>query len=183
MMNSMKYSIKPDSALFIDRDGVINQLRPDDYVKQVSEFILLPWVIESFKILRPLFSKIFVVTNQQGIGKGLMIDSIEQIHEYFLNKIPENIRPNKIYYCPHLIKENCICRKPKPGMALMAKNDFPEINLKNSIMIGDSKSDMEFALNSGIKAVFISETKKKYLDTDIPVFKNLLHFAQNISGK
>lgn len=183
MTSFQNFSIKPDSAIFIDRDGVINKLRPDDYVKQISEFELLPWIVESFEIFKPLFSKIFIVTNQQGIGKGLMIEQIEKIHEYFLGQIPENLRPDKIYHCPHLKEQNCVCRKPKPGMALLAKNDFPEINLKNSIMIGDSKSDMEFAKNSGITGVFISETEEKYEDENIIVFKNLLHFAKAISGK
>lgn len=177
-MNSLKFSIKTDSALFIDRDGVINKLMPEDYVKKCSEFILLPWVIKSFEILRPLFNRIFVVTNQQGIGKKLMIENIEKIHEYFLNHLNKNIRPDKIYHCPHLKEEMCVCRKPKPGMALMAKNDFLEINLKNSIMIGDSQSDIEFAINCGMIPVLISDETEKNGSTEYFTFKNLLDFAE-----
>ncbi|NUM31645.1 MAG: HAD-IIIA family hydrolase [Bacteroidetes bacterium] len=182
-MNFKNFSVKPDSALFIDRDGVINKLRHDDYVKQISEFELLEGVTESFEILKPIFSKVFIVTNQQGIGKGLMIDDIEKIHNYFLNKIPKNIQPDKIYYCPHLKEQHCVCRKPHTGMALIAKNDFPEINLKNSIMIGDSISDIDFAKNAGMTAVFISENLEKCKDENIPVFKNLYSFAKFINGK
>lgn len=182
-MNSQYFSIKPDSALFIDRDGVINKLRVADYVKQISEFDLLPEVIPALEILRPLFKRIFVVTNQQGIGKGLMIDSIDKIHEHFLSLLPFNLLPDKIYHCPHLREDNCVCRKPKPGMALMAKNEFPEIQLTNSIMIGDSQSDMEFAKNSGISQVFISKINSSFKNGEIPIFTDILAFAQSLVQK
>ena len=178
-MNSQIFSIKSDSALFIDRDGVINKLRVADYVKQINEFELLPDVIPALEILRPLFKRIFVVTNQQGIGKELMVDSIEEIHNHFLELLPSNLRPDKIYHCPHLKDDNCVCRKPKPGMALKAKNDFPEIQLTNSIMIGDSQSDMEFAINSGIMPIFISENS----NPEIPTFSNILTFALSLVQK
>lgn len=179
MMNSQTFLIKPDSALFIDRDGVINKLRVADYVKHISEFELLPEVIPALVILRPLFKRIFVVTNQQGIGKGMMLDSIDKIHEHFLSLLPSNIHPDKIYHCPHLKEDNCVCRKPKPGMALKAKNDFPEIQLTNSIMIGDSQSDMEFALNAGIQPVLVSEISRN----EFPTFSNILAFAQSLVQK
>jgi len=178
-MNFQNFLIKPYSALFIDRDGVINKLRVDDYVKHISEFELLPEVIPALEILRPLFKRIFIVTNQQGIGKGLMIDDIETIHNYLLSLVPVKLHPDKIYHCPHLKEENCVCRKPKPGMALMAKNDFPEIKLTASIMIGDSQGDMYFAKNSGIKPIFISTNVSPEFDT----FSNILTFAQSLVQK
>jgi len=174
-MNSLNYFIQTNSALFIDRDGVINQLRKDDYVKRVEEFILLTEVIPAFTIFRKKFNYIFVVTNQQGIGKGLMVDSIEKIHQFFLNQLPIEIHPDKIYYCPHLSSDMCACRKPKPGMALMAKNDFPQIELSASFMIGDSDSDMEFGKNAGMQVFRISETTLK--SNEIPTFKDILEFA------
>jgi histidinol-phosphate phosphatase family protein len=173
-MNSQNYSIQPDSALFIDRDGVINQLRKADYVKQIEEFILLPEVIPAFKILRKKFKFMFIVTNQQGIGKGLMINSIDEIHNHFLSLLPKNIHPDKIYYCPHLSSDNCACRKPKPGMALLAKHEFPAINLINSFMIGDSDSDMEFGINAGMKVFKIAHNE---IASEIPLFSNILDFA------
>ncbi len=182
-MISRNFLIKPDSALFIDRDGVINQLRVADYVKQISEFELLPQVIPAFEILRPLFKRIFVVTNQQGIGKDLMVDSIENIHTHFLSLIPEHLQPDKIYYCPHLKEDGCACRKPKPGMALMAKNDFPEIQLISSVMIGDSRSDMEFAKNAGMKPIFISKNETKIKEEYSPIFPDILSFAQSLIHK
>jgi len=173
-MNSHPYLIRSDSALFIDRDGVINKRIPDGYVRKTSEFIFLPGTLEAFEIFRELFKRIIIVTNQQGIGKGLMIDSIDDIHAYFLSLIPLEIHPDKIYYCPHLKESNCVCRKPKPGMALMAKNDFPDINLSSSIMVGDSKSDIEFGENAGMRTALIYGKE----DTSTPGFTNLLEFAQ-----
>ncbi len=173
-MNSQPFLIHNNSALFLDRDGVINKLRVEDYVKQTSEFELLPELIPALKILRPLFSRIFIVTNQQGIGKGLMIDSIDKIHDHFLSLLPKELQPNKIYHCPHLKEEACVCRKPKPGMALAAKNDYPEILLSHSFMIGDSISDMDFAKNSGMKPIFISKQDNQAYQT----YTSILHFAQ-----
>jgi histidinol-phosphate phosphatase family protein len=178
-MNSPTFLIKPNSALFIDRDGVINKLRIDDYVKQLNEFELLTEVIPALKILRPLFKRIFVVTNQQGIGKGLMVNSIEEIHTHFLDILPSNLHPDKIYHCPHLKDAGCVCRKPKPGMALKAKYDFPEIELTNSIMIGDSQSDMEFAKSAGILPVFISKNSHPEFLT----FSDILAFALSLVQK
>jgi D-glycero-D-manno-heptose 1,7-bisphosphate phosphatase len=182
MMNSLNYSIKPDSALFIDRDGVINQLRVQDYVKQKNEFILLKETIPALEIFRTLFKRIFIVTNQQGIAKGLMVDSIDEIHSFFLSQIPENLHPDKIYHCPHLSSENCACRKPKPGMALIAKNDFPEINLSSSFMIGDSYSDMEFAKNAGMHGFFIEHNKINASDNNSLNFSNILEVAQFLNS-
>jgi len=183
MTNFQDYLIKADSALFIDRDGVINLLREQDYVKQKHEFILLNETIPALEIFKKLFKRIFIVTNQQGIGKGLMIDSIHEIHSYFLSLLPESLRPDNIYHCPHLSSQLCACRKPKPGMALMAKNDFPEINLNSSFMIGDSLSDMEFAKNADIQGLFISHKPLENPSVNLPTFSNILEVAQFLNSK
>jgi len=178
MTNFQPYLIKPTSALFLDRDGVINVLKHMDYVKETEEFILMPGIEDSLKIFKSYFKRIFVVTNQQGVGKGLMIDSVDTIHAYFLSLIPESLHPDKLYHCPHLKEENCVCRKPNPGMALMAKNDFPEIDLVHSIIVGDSESDMEFGLNAGMQTAFISSQSH----TKYQTFLNLPAFAQNLTS-
>lgn len=178
-MNSKPYLIKPDSALFIDRDGVINELRPADYVKSASEFILLPEVVPALLIFKRLFKRIFIVTNQQGIGKGLMNESIDKIHEHFLSLVPIELHPDKIYHCPHLKEERCSCRKPMPGMALRAKLDFPEIQLSHSLMVGDSQSDMVFGENCGMQLALISNAPASFSNS-FPTYSNLLTFAQHL---
>lgn len=146
------------SALFLDRDGVINQKLDDDYVKNTNEFVFLPHVRETLVVLRPHFKRIIVVTNQQGVGKGLMTaEVLNEIHNFMLSYLNENqLLIDKIYYCTDLAQKNSANRKPNIGMALQAKNDFPEIDFNTSLMIGDSTSDMDFGRRAGLTTVFFN---------------------------
>lgn len=133
-------------TLFLDRDGVINELRPEDYVKSESEFVWINGSKEAIRDLSKIFGSVIVVTNQQGIGKGLMTEyDLEKIHWKMQNEV-ESIggKIDRVYYCPHLANVKPKCRKPETGMAELALQDFPAINFKKSVMIGDSDSDMEF---------------------------------------
>jgi len=103
--------------------------------------------------------KIIIVTNQRGIGKGLMTEEdLKEVHERMIDEFKKNeIRIDGIYYCPHdYEKEGCNCRKPAPGMALKAKEDFPEIDFFKSISVGDSLSDIEFGKNLGMLTVLLT---------------------------
>ncbi len=135
-----------NDTLFLDRDGVINRLRVNDYVKSVEEFEFLPGVIHAIAEWSKIFKRIIVVTNQRGVGKGIMSQaSLENIHEYMVNQIERaGGRIDAIYYCTALTCED-YNRKPNPGMAEQAVKDFPEIDLEASLMIGDSESDSQFA--------------------------------------
>lgn len=151
-MKSKKYT-----TLFLDRDGVINE-KIDGYVKTYSEFKFIDGVLESLKYLSEHFEKIIIVTNQQGIGKKLMTsDDLDRLHNSMVNEINlHGGRIDKIYHCPCLESENCECRKPNTGMLLDAKKDFPSIKFKNSILLGDSDTDIAAAENVGVKAVKVS---------------------------
>ena len=118
-------------ALFLDRDGVLNVLRHNDYVKTPGELEILPGVVEAMRLCREHFGRIFIVTNQQGIGKGLMTEAdLEAIHR----KLVETIGPvDRIYHCPALERDHSFRRKPNIGMALQARHDFPDIRLKESV--------------------------------------------------
>ncbi len=146
-------------TLFLDRDGVINKKPPVDYVRNWSEFSFAPGVLEALPKLSGIFSKIVVVTNQQGIGKGLYTpDDLNVIHSNMLKHIQKaGGRIDNIYYCPILAAENPICRKPNTGMAIQAKTDYPEIDFNKSVMVGDSVSDMEFGEKLGMYLVYIAE--------------------------
>lgn len=148
-------------ALFLDRDGVINKKLENDYVKHWVEFEFLDGVFDALKFFNPLFGKIVMVTNQQGIGKRLYrVEDLELIHKNMLYEISyHGGRIDKVYFSPYLNSENHPTRKPAIGMALQAKQDFPEIDFSKSIIIGDSMSDMEFGRNAGMKTIFISEEK------------------------
>lgn len=144
-------------ALFLDRDGVINRRLPGAYVQQWEEFEFLPGVLEAIAGFSSVFQYIFVVTNQQGIGKGLMSEEqLKALHQRMQTEVEAaGGRLDGIFYCPHHKELNCNCRKPAPGMALQAKELFPELDFSRSIMVGDSLSDMEFGKNLGMYTVLI----------------------------
>ncbi len=156
------FNVDNSWSLFLDRDGVINKKIDNDYVKKIEELELLPDALSAINILSNYFGKIFIVTNQQGIGKGLMTEEdLTLIHKHLNFQIQENGgRIDRIYYAPHLVAENSEMRKPKIGMAVKAKQDFPSVNLKKSIMVGDSTSDMEFGRKAGMANVMIQKNKQ-----------------------
>jgi histidinol-phosphate phosphatase family protein len=150
--------ISKDWTLFLDRDGVINERLVGDYVKQWDEFRFTDGTIEAIAGLSDIFGKILVVTNQQGVGKGIMSrEQLDLIHEEMISEIKEaGGRIDKIYSCTKLEEEHPFCRKPNPGMALQARRDFPDIKFKRSIMVGDSMSDLKFGKMLGMKTVLIA---------------------------
>lgn len=178
-----KLNIKCGAALFLDRDGVINRRIPGDYVKLPSEFEFLEGVPEAIKIFNLYFDYVVVVTNQQGIGKGLF--TREQLDFVHLNMKLELARRgallHKVYYCPELESNPNNCRKPRSMMAEWAKTDFPKIDFLNSVMMGDSATDIQFAENCGMQSVLI-DTKPGELAKCRPdfVFPSLLEMALNI---
>ena len=132
-------------TLFLDRDGVINHKLEGRYVTNFNEFTFINKSDFAIKKLSKIFHRILIVTNQQGIGKGIMtVKDLEQLHSLMENALScEKKYIDKIYFCPHLDIENCNCRKPNTGMINQAIADFPEIDCKNSYLIGDSDSDIE----------------------------------------
>jgi histidinol-phosphate phosphatase family protein len=184
-MSSVNWDIKSeveqgDWTLFLDRDGVINRRIVDDYVKRWEDFEFLPGVLESFPIFAKNFKRIFIVTNQQGVGKGLMTnEAVEKVHRNMIAEIESmNCTIDAIYYCPSLAADNSPRRKPNSGMALQAKDEFPDIDLSKSIMVGDSASDIEFGINAGMKTVFIGNRDLTF-PTDAQ-FQSLAHFANSL---
>jgi histidinol-phosphate phosphatase family protein len=133
-------------TLFLDRDGVINKHRPSDYVKDWNEFEFIPGILEELSLFSNYFRYIIVITNQRGVGKGLMTEEkLNEIHRKMVAVVTEHGgRIDKIYYCTAL-SDTDPNRKPNIGMALQAKQDFPDIDFSKSIMVGDSESDKIFA--------------------------------------
>jgi histidinol-phosphate phosphatase family protein len=145
------------TTLFLDRDGVINQRVPGDYVKSPDAFIPTPGLSEAMRLLSTAFDLILVVTNQQGIGKGLMGEmELADVHrKMFSLANAEGGRIDKVYHCPHRSDAGCPCRKPATGMAWLALEDFPELDFENAWMVGDSVADMAFAERLGMRKVLI----------------------------
>ncbi len=143
-------------TLFLDRDGVINRHRPNDYVKTLDEFEFLPGILEALAVWSKRFKHIIVVTNQRGVGKGLMSEeTMHDIHRRMVAEIElHGGRIDKVYYCTDTNNDSTN-RKPNIGMALQAKADYTDIDFSKSVMVGDSQSDMEFGRKAGMKIVQI----------------------------
>ena len=180
-MTLKNLNINKSWSLFLDRDGVINKRLEGDYVKTLDEFEFIDGVPGALKILSGIFNKIIMVTNQQGIGKGLYTENdLNIIHHYLTDEIEKHEgRIDKIYFSPHLASANHHSRKPGIGMAQQAKIDFPEIDFTKSIIAGDSMSDMQFGKTAGMKTVFISA--ENIVDKNIDFcFASLSDFAQRL---
>lgn len=156
-MSLLPTSTASDWTLFLDRDGVIN-VKVDGYVTTPQNFHFLQGVLDTLPRLSDIFAQIIIVTNQQGIGKGLMThDDLHSIHSKMLRNIElADGRIDNIYYCPYLAAEEAPCRKPNPGMALQAAQDYPAITFAQSVMIGDSDSDIAFGNLLGMTTVRIA---------------------------
>ncbi|MDQ3141401.1 MAG: HAD-IIIA family hydrolase [Bacteroidota bacterium] len=154
---------KKEWTLFLDRDGVINELIPGDYVKSVDEFRFIPSSKSYLTDYSSSFKYVFVITNQQGIGKGIYTaKKLDQIHEHMVQEISDGGGTiSKVYYCPHLVSEACNCRKPNPGMFLQAFQEFPDINQNKCVFIGDSESDMQASQNAGIRFIALKHEYNK----------------------
>ena len=161
--NVLIMSIKLDT-LFLDRDGVINKKIEKKYIDNVSDFYFIPGVLFAIGRFTSMFNRIIVVTNQQGLGKGIMsVLQLNKVHSFMNSVIEENGgKIDRIYYCPHLSTNNCECRKPRPGMIKQAINDFPNIDLMNSYLVGDSESDIEAGKRLNLNTIKLDENYTLY---------------------
>lgn len=157
MIRTLKIDI--NWSLFLDRDGVINRRIPDDYVKNPEDFEFLSGVLEAIALLAEKFRYIVVVTNQQGIGRGLMTTSqLEAVHRKMMDDLQEaGGRIDKVYFSPDLKNSKSFTRKPAVGMGLRARKDLPGLRFSQSIMAGDTGSDMLFGRRLGMTTVLITQ--------------------------
>ncbi len=176
--------ISEDWTLFLDRDGVINHEKNNDYILHKDEFRFYDGVVKALASLRPIFKYIFIATNQRGIGKGVMrLEDLEDIHHHMISQIEEaGGSIDKIYFCSD-ISDDSPNRKPNPGMAFQAQKDFPDIDLSKSIIVGNRPSDMKFGRNAGMHTVFVATTHPEvafpHPDIDLR-FQNLPAFAEAV---
>jgi D-glycero-D-manno-heptose 1,7-bisphosphate phosphatase len=172
-------------TLFLDRDGVINEEKHLDYVYNYDEFKFLPGVKEAMKILSDIFSTIIMVTNQRGVGKGLMTEeALLDIQTRMVSELKESGgRIDKWYYCT-AINDDHPNRKPNAGMAFQAKSDSTSIDLNKSIIVGNRLSDMQFGRNAGMFTVYLQTTHPQTTSPHPLIdlyFNNLLDFATTCS--
>jgi len=136
-------------VVFLDRDGVINE--EVGYLHKIEDFKFIDGVMESCNYIQSLGFQIIVITNQSGIARGkYREEDFHEVNKWMLDKFQkENVRILDVFFCPHVQEDNCLCRKPKPGLLINAKEKY-DINMTNSWMIGDKEADIEAANNAGI---------------------------------
>ncbi len=147
-----------DRYMFLDRDGVLNERIAGDYVRDWSQWKWLQGAREAVGRLSKHYARVFVVSNQQGIGKGLMTqEAVDAIHARMCEDVAaEGGHIDKVYVCGSLVAANDPNRKPNTGMAWQAVRDYPDVRLRDSVMIGDSLSDMQFGWQCGMRCVYLS---------------------------
>jgi D-glycero-D-manno-heptose 1,7-bisphosphate phosphatase len=128
-------------AAFLDRDGVINARPPEhDYVRDADALVLLPGVAAAVRRLREGGFTPVVVSNQRGVALGLVsVATLRAIEEQIE---AAGVSIERFYYCPHDVSDDCVCRKPRPGLLLQAAADL-DVDLRRSVMVGDAESDIE----------------------------------------
>ncbi|PIP18821.1 MAG: D-glycero-beta-D-manno-heptose-1,7-bisphosphate 7-phosphatase [Candidatus Omnitrophica bacterium CG08_land_8_20_14_0_20_41_16] len=181
-------------VIFLDRDGVINKYPGDGlYVTSLKKFKFLPGVKKAIALLGRAGFKIFVASNQAGVGKGIYSQrALDNITAKMLGDIERSGgRITKVYYCAHRKDAGCNCRKPKPGMLKKAAKEF-KFNLKNAYFVGDTIRDVFTAKNAGCKPILVLSGKEKIEDKksraglNLPyyhIFKDLKEAAKFIIAK
>ncbi len=177
-------SVDKNWTLFLDRDGVINYEKIDDYIHTWDEFQFYDGVKEAIRIFTERFGRIFIVTNQRGVAKGVTkLEDLKLINKNMLKEIEEaGGTIDKLYYCIDADPASPN-RKPNPGMGLQAQTEFPGVNFSKGIMIGNTMSDMEFGRNLGLALNILLHTRKG-LDTNDKnidmVFDDLISVARTL---
>jgi D-glycero-D-manno-heptose 1,7-bisphosphate phosphatase len=167
------------NLIILDRDGVINYDSPD-YIKSPQEWQAIPGSLEAIVKLNQHGYKVAIATNQSGLARGYFDeDTLTAIHQKMQKQLQTlGGHIDAIFYCPHLPEVGCACRKPQPGLLYQAR-DYFNIDLINTLMIGDSKKDLEAAQNAPCKGILVktgnglSACLQGTIDASTPVFNNL----------
>ncbi len=168
-------------AVFLDRDGTINEDIGDLYTAQ--KLILIPGAIAALRYFAQHFL-LFMVTNQAAIGSGIYTkQQFAQFTRHYLDVLArQGIQIQKVYCCPHRPQDACLCRKPSPYFIHKAQKEF-DLDLKHSFFIGDHPSDMEAGIRAGLKSIYVLTGHGHKHRKDIPantrfVARDLAHAAQ-----
>lgn len=152
-------------GLFLDRDGVVNIEK--NYLYKIEDFEFFDGIFEALKIVQDLGYKIFIITNQSGIGRGYYTkDDFFKLTSWMIEEFKKNeIEVSQVEFCPHGPDDNCLCRKPKTGMIDNILKEH-EIDLENSWLVGDKDSDIKCAKNAGIKNTIQVKSGHKFDESD-----------------
>ena len=170
--------------IILDRDGVINQ-DSDDYIKSVDEWTAIPGSLEAISRLKKAGYLVTVASNQSGVSRGLFSESdLQKIHDKLEKQLASRgTKIDGIFYCPHGPRENCICRKPKPGLFLQIARQF-DIKLSETPFVGDNIGDVKAAQMANAKPILVRTGKGEYVmqhypeTVNVPVYDDLAHFVR-----
>ena len=167
--------------IILDRDGVINQEFPNQYVVKEEEFIPIPKSLEAIAALKQTGYIVVIATNQSIIAKKIIsLQELEKIHKKLQKLLAiYNVQVDKIFFCPHQKSDNCECRKPNPGMLLQIAEEYQvDLKLTTVYFVGDSLSDLIAAKSVGAIPVLVKTGKGCHTmhDDCIRDFQNLLIF-------
>jgi D-glycero-D-manno-heptose 1,7-bisphosphate phosphatase len=144
-------------AVFLDRDGVLIEER--NYLHRVEDVAFLPGVAAALKCLSDAGFKLFIVSNQSGVGRGYFtLADVEHVNEHLLGELARaGVRFEKIYIAPEAPGQPSRGRKPSPQFLFDARDEFG-VDLAQSFMIGDKLIDLECGWNAGVKTSILVRT-------------------------
>lgn len=141
--------------LILDRDGVINHVKANGYINSPEELIIRKDFLNSIKTLSDTFEHVFVVSNQKGVGKGIMtMEEMESVNKKMMETVSEHGGRIDNIYISTSAEDNAPDNKPNIGLATLIKTDFPNIDFKKCVVVGDSASDFMFAENLNCEFVY-----------------------------
>ena len=170
------------SYVLLDRDGVINEDRPESVLSR-DQFVIFPQAPKAIAELNRKGYRVLVITNQACVGRGdLDPVELEQIHKMMREIVSQHGGMiEAIYVCPHTDEDGCDCRKPRPGLVEQARRDF-DFDPAITWMAGDALRDVEAARSAGCKPALLRTGKDRSISAPpgVPVFDDLLHFSREL---
>ena len=163
--------------IILDRDGVINY-DSDEYIKSPEEWLPIPGSLEAIVKLNRAGFRVLVVTNQSGVARGLYdLSILERIHTKLSQSLTDiGGQIEEILFCPHHPDENCLCRKPKPGLLYQIQKKYP-VNFAQTFFVGDSIADVYAAREVGCKPMLVLTGKGEQSLAAYPELLEIPHFA------
>jgi len=175
--------------VILDRDGVLNrEAQGGGYVRAPAEFHWLPGALEGLAILRRAGLHLSVVTNQSGVGRGLMsLEQLAAVHAHMLAQAAAcGAALDAVLFCPHTAEEQCRCRKPAPGLILQAI-ERSGVPAEESVVVGDDGRDLAAARRAGVAAALVRTGKGRQTEdlicrTGPPAYDDLAQLARALVG-
>lgn len=146
-------------AVFLDRDGTL--IEDLNYAANQEQVALLPGAAQALRTMRELGFKLIVISNQSGVGRGMISpEQAAAVHHRFISLMQEaDVALDGVYYCPHSPSAGCDCRKPLPGLVLLAAKEH-SIDLTLSVFVGDKQTDVETGTNAGMCSLLLTSREQ-----------------------